>query len=124
MFSRQRFTLAILILGMALPACSSLGQEGSQVAPAVDATKVMLEIQGTALAGLLTQQANEAATQAPAPVDTTDAQPTKELSPTQIVGKFVYTGEGVINVLSEDGAVWRELPIDKLYANGATWSQD
>ncbi len=125
MLLKQRFTLAILILGMALPACNSLGQEGSQspVAPVIDATKITLEIQGTALAGVLTQQANEAATQVPAPVDPTDTQSTEELSP-QTIGKFVYTGEGVINVLSEDGAVWKELPIDKLYANGATWSQD
>lgn len=73
MFSRQRFTLAILVLGMAILACSVPGQEGSPVAPAVDATKITLEIQGTAMAGVLTQQASEAgqpavetATQAPA----------------------------------------------------------
>jgi hypothetical protein len=86
MFSRQRFTLAILFLCSAMLACN-ISVENDPAAtggPAVDATKITLEIQGTAMAGVLTQQAADAAAQpvveaaTQAPAADTEVPPTAE----------------------------------------------
>src|SRR5689334_14336446 len=83
MFSRHHFHLAILVLLVATLACNIALQDSPQptasatAMPAVDATKITLEIQGTAMAGVLTQQAAEAAqkpTEGPAPAVATNTE--------------------------------------------------
>src|SRR5258706_785939 len=85
MFSRRRFELVFLVLVIAALACNVSVQKTPEptAMPPVDATKITLEIQGTALAAVLTQQAGEttqppvaAATQAP--VATTEIPPTAQ----------------------------------------------
>ena len=84
MFSRQRFTFSILVLCTAILACNVSVDSEPTGFPAVDATKITLEIQGTAMAGVLTQQAGEAAAQpavetaTQAPAADTEVPPTPE----------------------------------------------
>lgn len=52
------------------------------------------------------------------------AQPTVDPTPGRLVGKFLYTVDGVINIASEDGSISKALPTEGLYVAGATWMQD